>query len=301
MPQSRTPAPPPRACRRWHAAGERLLTYRVGHHGEGTPVRPSVHKRPRRAAANCASLPSRPTLDRSALQGALPPAKPGNTSGKLDRKLSKSFCALPALTRQASGVGALHALGGSPAPQRSQFTRAHSMFVMPDRAAGGALQRTGSSTLQGMASGGSSPRGQQHPHPGATCCAKLQAMSLGADSPVAQPRVTQPVDQGGGSSSSGNGTGQGGGTSSSGSNGAGLVVTPAPGPEEEAAAELAGAGLTARCSAAARTWSSLSDFSALRVVAQGGRSTVWEAVPKAPDQCDLPGGLLLLLLVCCCC
>lgn len=165
----------------------------------GTPVRPSVHKRPRRAAANCASLPSRPTLDRSALQGALPPAKPGNTSGKLDRKLSKSFCALPALTRQASGVGALHVLGGSPAPQRSQFTRAHSMFVMPDRAAGGALQRTGSSTLQGMASGGSSPRGQQHPHPGATCCAKLQAMSLGADSPVAQPRVTQPVDQGGGS------------------------------------------------------------------------------------------------------
>ncbi|PRW55922.1 serine threonine kinase [Chlorella sorokiniana] len=63
------------------------------------------------------------------------------------------------------------------------------------------------------------------------------------------------------------------------------------GGEEVPAAEPLSPSLTARCCAAARTWHSLQDFSSLRVVAHGGRSTVWEAVPKAPDQYDLPVAL----------
>ena len=205
-----------------------------------------------------------------ALQDALPQAKPSSGHSKLARQHSKGSCTLPVLSRQTSGAGA--GLGRSSPPPR-QFARTASMFVMPDRGPAGPLHRTGSSTLQGlMSSSSTSPRGR-HPEPIAKCSTQLQALALGHSSPAGQL-----------------GAGQQSGDPHCSCGNAAQADAPTPMPEEAPEAELAGAGLTARCSAAARTWSSLQGFSALRVVAQDGRSTVWEAVPMSADQQDLPGG-----------
>lgn len=197
-----------------------------------------------------------------ALQDALPHSKPSSRPGVLERQASKSSCTLPSLTRQTSRVTAVHGVSGRP----WQYARTASMFVLPDRGAGGALQCTGSSTLQGVDSRCSSSPREQHPEPAAACGA--QALALGDEEPLVPPA---------------NVCGDSGASSP-----AAATTTLETRKEEET--EPAGAGLTARCRAAAGTWGSLQDFSALRVVAQGGRSTVWEALPKAPGQRELPGG-----------
>lgn len=270
----------PGACPRCSAPSERLASENsLGIDGACCSISvPAVCPLPPPAAAAAYHLRApRFPMPRSvcvaglALQDALPQAKPSSRHSKLARQQSKASCTLPVLSRQTSGAGA--GLSRSSPPPR-QFARTASMFVMPDRGTAGPLHRTGSSTLQGLTSSSSnSPRGQ-HPARIAECSAQLQALALGDSSPAGQLCAGR----------------QSGDPHCSGGGNAAQADALTPLPEEAQEAELAGAGLTERCSAVAHTWSSLQGFSALHVVAQGGRSTVWEAIPNAPDQQDLPGG-----------